>query len=81
MREQSDAEKGFSCLEGCLERLLTSKERELIVEYYREEKGSKIAHRSEMAEHRKLTANALRIECCRIRARLRDCVHQCVEEK
>ena len=43
-KEQMD-----ECLEHCMQRL-TSKNRQLILEYYREEKHSKIDHRKELAQ-------------------------------
>jgi DNA-directed RNA polymerase specialized sigma24 family protein len=70
----------LSCLESCM-RLLTPAERELLLEYYQDEKGTKIDHRKKIAEEHKISANALRIECHRMRRRLRECMVPCVEMK
>ena len=71
----------LSCLDGCMAELLTSAERELILEYYQDEKGTKIDHRKKIAEDQNMSANALRIECHRIRRKLRECMVRCVEMK
>jgi hypothetical protein len=59
---------------------LTVKSRNLILDYYREEKDSKIDHRKELAERMGLGLNALRIQACRIRAKLQDCVFKCLTQ-
>jgi hypothetical protein len=69
------------CLDSCMARLLTPAERELILEYYQDERGTKIDHRKKIAEQHKISANALRIECHRIRRTLRECMVRCVEMK
>lgn len=74
-------EVALECLDRCLEEMLEPEERELILEYYREEKRAKIDYRNAIARRHHLSANALRIECCRIRRRLRTCVVQCVNRK
>jgi DNA-directed RNA polymerase specialized sigma24 family protein len=71
----------LSCLDSCMAGRLTPAERELILEYYQDEKGTKIDHRKKIAEAHKTSANALRIECHRIRRRLRECMVRCVEMK
>jgi DNA-directed RNA polymerase specialized sigma24 family protein len=71
----------LSCLDSCMAGLLTPTERELILEYYQDEKGTKIDHRKKIAKEHKTSANALRIECHRIRRRLRECMVRCVEMK
>jgi len=69
------------CLDDCMSELLDPEERELILAYYQDEKGAKITHRKKIAERRKVSPNALRLECFRIRERLRSCVVSCVEQK
>jgi RNA polymerase sigma factor (sigma-70 family) len=71
-KEQMD-----ECLEQCMERL-TPKNRQLILEYYREEEHSKIDHRKELAQQLGIALNALRIQACRIRASLQQCVFGCL---
>jgi DNA-directed RNA polymerase specialized sigma24 family protein len=71
----------LSCLDSCMAERLTPAERELILEYYQDEKATKIDHRKKIAEQHNMSANALRIECHRIRRKLRDCMVRCVEMK
>ena len=59
---------------------LTSRNRELILEYYREEKHLKIDHRKELAQRLGIALNALRIQACRIRASLQECVFECLKQ-
>jgi DNA-directed RNA polymerase specialized sigma24 family protein len=67
-----------ACLAGCL-RALAPESRELIVEYYREEKQAKIEWRRRLAERLNLgSLNALRIRAHRIRSQLEACVRACL---
>ena len=59
---------------------LPAENREMIVEYYQEEKRAKIDKRKVLAEQFGVPLNALRIRAHRIRAKLEDCVHECVEK-
>ncbi len=68
------------CLGQCMQRL-TSKSRDLILEYYREERHAKIDHRKELAQRLKIAVNALRIQACRIRATLQECVFECLKQR
>lgn len=78
---QTDAlEKQSQCLEECLERL-TADNRELVVEYYRDEKIEKIRHRARLAEQLGIAPNALRIRAHRIRVQLQKCVERCLDQK
>ena len=76
----AELEQQFECLERCLD-LLTSENRELVVEYYQDEKIAKIKHRRIMADRLGVAPNALRIRACRIRASLLSCVLKCLGEK
>jgi len=58
----------------------TDKE-ELILEYYRGERRAKIDHREALARQVGTNVNALRIQTCRIRTRLRKCVTKCLGQK
>jgi DNA-directed RNA polymerase specialized sigma24 family protein len=69
-----------ACLEYCL-RSLSEENRELIVEYYSEEKRAKIQRRRGLAEKLGIPLNALRIRAHRIRAKLEECVRACVERE
>lgn len=65
------------CLQKCLQ-TLPQDQRELVLEYYLNEKRAKIAHRRQLAEELGLTANALRLRAHRIRITLEKCVLKCV---
>jgi len=77
--EWQQREARLSCLEGCLSRL-SSANRALIVEYYRDEKGLKIEHRKQQAERLNTTLNGLRLRASRIRVELSKCIHSCLSE-
>ncbi|HKO99940.1 MAG TPA: hypothetical protein VJU86_23400 [Pyrinomonadaceae bacterium] len=77
-REQSVSEQRFKCFEDCLAEL-PSKHRLLVVDYYREEAGSKMDHRKRQAETLKMSLNALRLRACRIRNELAVCIESCLE--
>ena len=59
----------------CLSKL-DSRARELILGYYREDGGAKIAHHKALAAEFGKSVNSLRIEVHRIRKALRDCLFQ-----
>lgn len=65
------------CLRECLQ-TLPSEQRELVLEYYLNQKRAKIEHRKRLAEELGLTSNALRLRAHRIRTLLEKCVLQCV---
>ena len=73
-------EQRLECLECCLQKL-SSEQRELIVEYYRDGRGQKIERRREMAKRLGITMNALGIRACRIRGALETCVEACRKER
>lgn len=60
-------------LERCLRRL-SSGQRELIIEYYRDAQGNRIEHRRELARRMGITMNALAIRVSRIRGALMTCL-------
>lgn len=70
-------ERRFECLEVCLESL-SLENRELVVQYYQDEKTAKINRRRLLAERLGIAPNALRIRACRIRASLLQCVEKCL---
>jgi len=75
-----EPEQEYECLERCMERL-TSKCRELVLEYYQEEKKAKIDRRKVLANRLGIAVNALRIRAHRIRASLQECVLECLSKK
>src|SRR2546421_3238732 len=75
-----DIERDYECLEHCLEKLPTNN-RDLVLEYYQEEKQAKIEHHKRLAEEMGIAVNALRIRAHRIRRTLEACVHGCLEQQ
>lgn len=73
-----ERELEFDCLDKCLEKL-TSRNRDLILEYYREEEAGKIAHRRGLASRLGMGRNALCIRAHRIRSNVERCVSECLE--
>lgn len=78
-RPTEEVEREHACLEQCLEQL-PPRSRELIREFYREERQAKILHRKRLAERLGMTPNALRIQAYRIRQSLLECVRQCLTQ-
>lgn len=75
-----ESEREYECLENCL-KTLPPAQRELIVDYYKEEKRAKIELRRALAKKLKISVSALQVKTCRIRANLLECVRNCVGEK
>jgi DNA-directed RNA polymerase specialized sigma24 family protein len=75
---QTDSPR-IECFESCLESL-PAESRVLILDYYREERGGKIASRKQLAEKMGLPINALRIRSHRIRVQLEKCVADCLRK-
>jgi len=75
--DEEFSEQEITCLHSCLSRL-SLQERELITRYHQFQGHQKIQTRRELAQiHGGL--NKIRITTCRIRARLHDCVTDCVQ--
>jgi DNA-directed RNA polymerase specialized sigma24 family protein len=68
------------CFDHCLKEL-PGESRQLILQYYSEEKRDKINRRLAMAERMGIPLNALRSRAQRIRNRLEECVNGCVNKK
>jgi DNA-directed RNA polymerase specialized sigma24 family protein len=66
------------CFEGCLKELPVES-RQLILQYYSDEKREKIDRRSALAQRLGIPLNALRSRAQRIRNRLEECVHGCLK--
>jgi DNA-directed RNA polymerase specialized sigma24 family protein len=79
--ETSDElEREFACLERCMQQLKPDN-RELVLQYYQDEKSAKIDHRKELAVQLGIALNALRIRAHRIRASLYECILKCLEQQ
>jgi DNA-directed RNA polymerase specialized sigma24 family protein len=74
----SNSEPHLKCLDECLERL-DAKSRELILNYYREQKQAKIKSHKAMGESLKINQGALRARAHRIRAKLHECLMECLQ--
>lgn len=77
---ESQKEIEYDCLEACLKALPESQQ-QLIIEYYRGERRAKIETRQRLAEKLEISVNALQVKTHRIRARLHECVENCLAEK
>jgi DNA-directed RNA polymerase specialized sigma24 family protein len=79
--DDTDEDEGeYECLERCM-RKLSPNNRELVLQYYDEERWTKIDQRKYLAEKLGIALNALRIRACRIRASLLECVKNCVQSQ
>ena len=65
------------CLGDCLSQL-PAQQRDLVLDYYVDEKGARIKSREELATELGLSLNALRIRAHRIRGVLQKCVTECM---
>lgn len=77
--ETEETEREHGCLDRCMGELPRAN-RELLIEYYREDGRAKIEHRKELAARLGVAQNALRIRVHRIRATVQECVHGCLAE-
>lgn len=75
--DASESEKHIECLRSCLQGL-PADSRELIVEYYQGEKGTKIKNRKDLVERLGIPVNTLRMRALRLRERIRACVEDCL---
>jgi len=77
-REEKD--ERHDCFERCLKELPVES-RQLILQYYSDEKREKIDRRLAMAGRLGIPLNALRSRAQRIRNRLEECVNGCINKK
>jgi RNA polymerase sigma factor (sigma-70 family) len=75
--ESEETEREHECLERCMD-ALTPANRELMVEYFQNDRRAKIDHRKELAARLGIAQNALRIRVHRIKATLHECVLACL---
>jgi len=73
----TEFERELSCLDECM-KTLPSNNRDLVLQYYQDEKQAKIMHRQNLARQLGIPLNALRIRAHRIRAALKNCVKECL---
>jgi RNA polymerase sigma factor (sigma-70 family) len=67
----------LECMMKCL-REFPKGEREIVTQYYEEEKSAKIESRKRLASRHGLSLNALRLKASRLRRSLRQCVLKCM---
>jgi DNA-directed RNA polymerase specialized sigma24 family protein len=79
-RDSDEIEQEYDCLEQCMEQL-SKDNRDLVLQYYQEEKRAKIDHRRRLANSLGIALNALRIRAHRIRLTLFECVQNCLAER
>ncbi|MFL6214355.1 MAG: RNA polymerase sigma factor [Blastocatellia bacterium] len=72
-----EAEREYECLERCVQKL-TPANRDMVLQYYQENKQAKIDHRKQRAERMGIALNALRIRAYRIRVGLEQCIDECL---
>jgi DNA-directed RNA polymerase specialized sigma24 family protein len=75
--ESEETEREYECLERCMGEL-TPANRELVLDYYRNDRRAKIDHRKELAARLGIAQNALRIRVHRLRTTLQECVRGCL---
>jgi DNA-directed RNA polymerase specialized sigma24 family protein len=78
--KSEEVEQEYECLDQCMEKLSTN-HRELVLEYYQNDKWAKIDHRKKLAQRLGIAQNALRIKTYRIRAFLQRCVKGCLDQR
>jgi RNA polymerase sigma factor (sigma-70 family) len=78
--EPPRTEEEYACLEQCMEQLPV-RSRELVLQYYQEEKRAKIDSRKQLALQLEIPLNALVIRVFRIRKNLEQCVFKCLQQK
>jgi len=77
VNEKQEKERWHSCLEKCLQ-TLPQESRQLLLEYYAEDKTQKIETRSRMAKQLGVAAGVLRNRIFKLRNSLRGCVATCL---
>jgi DNA-directed RNA polymerase specialized sigma24 family protein len=81
-RDEPDEEHEleYECLERSMENL-DSKDRELVLEYYRYEGQARIVHRKQMAQQLGIPGPALRLRAYRVRANLMNSMDTCIRSR
>jgi len=76
------SESGIESLHACLDRCLAQlpgEKRTLLLRYYQGEQSSKIDGRFRLAQQERVGLNTLRIQLCRLRKVVRQCVEKCTK--
>jgi DNA-directed RNA polymerase specialized sigma24 family protein len=75
-----EIEREHECLDHCMQQLPPAS-RDLVLQYYQDEKREKIERRKRLASSLGIELNALRIRACRIRELLYHCVQNCLAQQ
>jgi DNA-directed RNA polymerase specialized sigma24 family protein len=75
---EQESDRAHECLDHCMDGL-PPRNRELILEYYSEEKQAKIDSRKSQAEKLGIEPKVLRLRATRIRASLQECLSHCLD--
>jgi RNA polymerase sigma factor (sigma-70 family) len=78
--EIEEKEQRLTCLDDCLS-VLPAESRELITEYYSDEKRGRIDRRKVLAERLGLRRDALANRAQRLRDKLEQCITRCLKKK
>ena len=78
--DTEQAEREDVCLERCMQRVLTTDERSLVLQYHQGQGRAKIESRQELGRQHGLGVNALRIRIHRLLTRLRPCILDCLAQ-
>jgi RNA polymerase sigma factor (sigma-70 family) len=78
--EREERELRLNCIESCMESL-SAENRDLIINYYKDQGGVKIDNRKELAKSLGITLVALRIRVHKIKAKIEDCFYRCLKRK
>lgn len=76
--EDDEIHSKFKCLDECIAKL-PAESRELILDYYQEEKRAKIDFRRQIAERMGTDVENLRVRVFRIRASIYKCMEKCLD--
>jgi RNA polymerase sigma factor (sigma-70 family) len=72
-----EEDREYNCLDRCMQELKPAN-RDLLLQYYQEDKQAKIDHRKKLADEIGIAPNALRIRAHRIRVTLQQCIDNCL---
>jgi hypothetical protein len=78
MDKRENIEPEYECLEQCLQQL-TSRNRELVLQYYQGDKRVKIESRKALAHRLNTRLSAVRLQAYRIRLDMKKCIQECLE--
>lgn len=75
-----EKERRLACLDKCMDEL-DAESRDLILDYFRDEKRAKIERRKQLARRLGVTLNTLRMRAHRVKLTLQQCVSDCLRQK